>query len=248
MGLELKWTQNTADTGVLSGSVWDTGIGIKEEEIDKVFSAYEQADVRRNKGIRGTGLGLAITRQLLELMNGSIRASSEYGKGTRFSFVIPQGVFDRTPHDYNAPKSQKNSSALLVPFVAPWARVLLVDDNRVNLEVAKGLLGKYEVKIETAMGGREAVSILERDSDFDMIFMDHLMPDMDGIEATQAIRSMGNPVLETIPIVALTANAIKGMEEEFLVSGMNGFLAKPIDLAELAKVMERFIPEDKKEI
>ncbi len=248
VGLELIWEPGSAENGVLSGSVWDTGMGIRQEEIDRIFSAYEQADVKKNKGIQGTGLGLPITRELIELMNGSIRAQSVYGEGTRFSFRIPQRVFDREPYDYSRRKETEGRIRAVVPFLAPWARVLVVDDNLVNLEVAKGLLGKYKVDIVTAVSGRDALSILEKDADFDLIFMDHLMPDMDGIETTQAIRGMGNPVLERVPVVALTANALKGMEEKFIMSGMDGFLAKPIDLDELAGVMERFIPEDKKEI
>ncbi len=248
VGLDMSWVSEGPENGVLKGVVWDTGMGIKEEDIDMIFSAYEQADLKKNHGIRGTGLGLAITRELVELMNGTIWVESEYGGGTKMIFSIRQSVFDNSVYDYTKKSEHKVHTTHTVPFTAPWARVLIVDDNKVNIEVAKGLLSKYEVQMVTAAGGREALAVLELDTDFDLIFMDHLMPGMDGIETTQAIRAMGNPVLEKIPIVALSANAVKGMEESFLLSGMDSYLAKPIDLGELAKIMMRFIPDAKKAI
>ena len=246
VGLELKWKFTAPDAGVLEGVVWDTGSGIPEDEVDRIFSPYEQAEAKKNRK-KGTGLGLAITKELVELMNGSIICESEYGKGTSMKFSIPQTVFDPAPHDYSSEKTT-HTKALEVPFVAPWARVMLIDDNKVNIEVAKGLLSKYKVQMVSAVGGREALSILESDTDFDLIFMDHLMPEMDGVETAQAIRSMGNPILEKVPIVALTANAVKGVEETFIGAGMDGFLTKPIDVHELSKIMVRYIPDEKKEI
>ncbi len=249
IGLDISWTITAPEEGVMTCCVWDTGIGIREDEVDKIFSAYEQADTRRNHRIKGTGLGLAITKELVELMNGSIRVESEYEKGTRITFTLPQEVFDPTPYDYNESKEVKASKKPVVPFTAPWSRVLLVDDNQVNLEVAKALLSHYKVMMETASSGREALALLEQDTFFDLIFMDHIMPEMDGLETATAIRKSGNPVLESIPIVALTANAAaRDMEEQFILAGMNGYLQKPIDLNELAKVMVRFIPEEKKEV
>lgn len=248
VGLEVSWMPRSENSGVLTCIVWDTGAGIKEDEIDKIFSAYEQADMKKNHGIRGTGLGLAITKELIEMMDGSIRIESVYGQGTKMIFELPQGVFDERNYDYEANlKVRPRTEASGIPFTAPWARILVVDDNKVNLEVAAGLLGKYKVQVLTANSGLEAMSVLEQDTDFDIIFMDHIMPDMDGIETTGAIRGMGNPVLEKIPVVMLTANAIKGVEEQYYKAGINGFLSKPISLKELAEIMEQFIPEIKRE-
>lgn len=248
VGFEINWSYIGDDSGVFTGVVWDTGIGIKEEEIEKIFSAYEQADVKKNHGIRGTGLGLAITKQLIELMDGEIRVESVYGKGTKMIFTIPQKVFDPTNYDYDeALKGVKNIRVNRAAFTAPWARVLIVDDNRVNMEVAKGLLGRYKVKTVESYSGMEAIEILENDQDFDIVFMDHMMPDMDGIETARRVRRMGNPVLEKIPIIALTANVIKGMEQVFIDAGMNGFLSKPIDLVQLGSIMDEYIPIEKRE-
>lgn len=250
VGLELSFSKienpQGAPTGILTGVVWDTGMGIKEEEIDKIFSAYEQADVKKNHGIRGTGLGLAITKQLTELMGGSIRVESVYGRGTKMIFSIPQDIHDETPFDYEHNMDAADMQRTAVAFTAPFARVLIVDDNDVNIEVAAGLLSSYKVKIESALSGQQAIEMLSKDTDYDIIFMDHLMPGMDGIEATRAIREMGVPALELVPIIALTANAIKGVEKDFEKAGMNGYLSKPISLKELAGILEQYIPENKR--
>ncbi len=248
IGIDISWDTTAPEEGILTCCVWDTGIGIREDELHKIFSAYEQTDTRHKHRIKGTGLGLAITKQLVELMNGTIRVESEYGKGTRMVFTLPQEMFDAAPYDYNESSEAKASRKPVVPFTAPWGRVLLVDDNQVNLEVAKALLSHYKVMMETASSGREALKILEQDTFFDLIFMDHIMPEMDGLETATAIRKSGNPALDGIPIVALTANAdVQDMEEQFILAGINGYLQKPIDLNELAKIMVRFIPDEKKE-
>lgn len=246
IGMELYWDFKGPAEGSLIGIVWDTGPGIKEEELGQIFDPYVRTE-ESARDTRGTGLGLAITKQLVELMNGTISLESTYGKGTKVTVNIPQGVFDAAAYDYDSDALSKPTASTGVPFTAPWARVLIVDDNELNLSVAKSIVGKYKVGISEAYSGNEAIEILKNDSDYDIIFMDYMMPDMDGIETTQILRGSGDPVLERIPIVALTANVSDGIEEKLYMVGMNGYLTKPINLKELADVMLRFIPEIKRE-
>jgi PAS domain S-box-containing protein len=214
-------------------SVKDTGIGIKEESISRLFTAFEQLDLVRNKQIQGTGLGLAITRRLCDLMNGTIEVESEYGKGTVFTVTLPVKTGGRA----DLPEREIS----LVRFSAPEARVLLVDDIEINLEVASYLLGAFDIKPETARSGREAVEKI-KEKEYDLILMDHMMPDIDGVEATRIIRAMGD-AKAGIPIVALTANVVSGAREMFFSSGFNGFLSKPMDSNAVAEVLLRWLPE-----
>ena len=243
--LSVRWEEGEENSGTLLMAVKDTGIGIKEEDIGRIFESFSQVDIVRNKSIKGTGLGLAICKNLLNLMGGGIKAESVYGEGTTFSFYVGQKVFDNKKCEFDPEnfKRQDNAS-FVVPFSAPEARVLIVDDNRVNLEVAKGLLRQYKVNIETALSGEEALDIVYKDPDFDIIFMDHMMPKMDGIETTAHIRHRETD--KTTPIIALTANAIKGADKLFLDAGMNDYISKPINLKQLAKIMERWVPDNKK--
>ena len=337
-------------------TVEDTGIGIKEEDLAKIFQSFSQVDSKRNRNIEGTGLGLAITKQLLQLMGGDIRVESEYGKGSRFSFAIPQKIVDDTPSielpepetkavagliDNPYVKEQlaedcaalnvsyadtdseeefvkymeenkgkeifllientlfteaweefaKNNPdikiALLVDFfeskkyevanllvmkkpvyalnlasllkggdanyifseskgddfefIAPDAEVLVVDDNTVNLTIAEGLLKPLKMKIQTAVSGREALEKAKRQH-FDIIFMDHMMPEMDGIEATHLIRELDG--YADSPIIALSANAIGGIKEKFLSEGMSDFVPKPIELHTLTSKIKQWLPQE----
>lgn len=242
--LRVSWQQEENDLGRLYVSVTDTGIGIKEEDIGKLFNAFEQVDMKKNRGVEGTGLGLSISKLLVENMGGSIQVESEYGKGSTFSFDIVQKVIDASPCEYSKNRKGIERKQFVINFAAPKAKVLVVDDNKVNLRVAKGLLKKFGVVPDLVDNGQDSVEMIRKQVHYDLVFMDHMMPELDGIEATKMIRAIGTPYTDMLPVVALSANAVKGMETEFLVSGMNDFLPKPIDLAMLGKILRKWLPQD----
>ncbi|MCL2008545.1 MAG: ATP-binding protein [Treponema sp.] len=230
-------------------SVSDTGFGIKNEDLLKLFGEFVQLDSAKNRGIEGTGLGLSITKRLCAAMGGDISVESEYGKGSTFSAIIPQGIDLNEPfvaaRDAFKKREDNNyihSSDGMVSFTIPGCRLLIVDDTVTNLKVAEGLLSSYEAKIDTCVSGVRAIQLIEQE-DYDIVFMDHMMPELDGIETTTTIRALGVQV----PIIALTANAVSGMREIFLERGFNDFLPKPIEVSKLDEVLKRWIPEEKKE-
>ncbi len=336
--------------------VEDTGIGIKKEDIDKLFQSFQQVDSKRNRNIEGTGLGLAISKNLLTLMNGSIWVESEYEKGSKFSCVLPQKIVDDTPSigvkepdsaviiglisnpyvrdglcddaaklgvrdvrlmtgkeladlelpedkrvflfvehpmfsdrveswvsahpdatvvllidfdetaDYDLPnvlvvkkplyalniamilngeemKLSDQDEGSEFDFIAPSAKVLIVDDNAVNLTVAEGLLEPLKMQVDTAPGGKEAIDRISAEH-YDIVFMDHMMPEIDGVEATHIIRRL-HPEYDDVPIIALTANAVEGTKEMFCREGMNDFVAKPIELRMLVAKVRQWLPIEK---
>lgn len=243
--LKASWKSESIDTGRLIFSVIDTGIGIRPEHMSKLFDAFEQVDMKKNRGIEGTGLGLSISKLLVERMGGQIQVESEYGKGSCFTFDIVQQVIDATPCEYSKNKKKTKVKQFKLTFTAPDARVLVVDDNQVNLRVASGLLKKFDIVPDLVDNGKDCVEMIRREAKYDLIFMDHMMPEPDGIEATGLIRAIGTPYTDKLPIIALSANAVHGMEEEFIKGGMNGFLAKPIALEMLAETLEKWLPMDK---
>lgn len=243
--LKVSWKSETIDTGRLIFSVIDTGIGIRPEHMSKLFDAFEQVDMKKNRGIEGTGLGLSISKLLVQRMGGQIQVESEYGKGSCFTFDIVQKVVDATPCEYSKNKKKTKVKQFKLTFTAPDARVLVVDDNKVNLRVASGLLKKFDIVPDLVDNGKDCVEMIRREAKYDLIFMDHMMPEPDGIEATGLIRAIGTPYTDKLPIIALSANAVYGMEEEFLKGGMNGFLPKPIALEMLAETLEKWLPMDK---
>lgn len=339
-------------------SVADTGIGITEENIEKLFTSFRQVDTKKNRSVEGTGLGLAISKQLITQMGGFISVKSEYGSGSEFRFVIPLKVKDERPfitikepenihaagcfgpdeqsgkyeelfcemcgklhidfctfggtealrqadlkkithafvgkeeylrdEEYFAEIAQKvsvfviqdrtdavnlpnrikciykpfysipiasalnNENMVLnlnerrgadIRFTAPKARILIVDDNAINLKVAAGLMRPYNMQILTAESGPAAIKML-RSKDFDIVFMDHMMPEMDGVEATGIIRNTEGEYYKKLPIIALTANAVNGAREMFMRSGFNDFLAKPIELSALDRVLRNYLPKE----
>ncbi|MDE6596299.1 MAG: PocR ligand-binding domain-containing protein, partial [Oscillospiraceae bacterium] len=339
------------DTAVMKAEISDTGIGIKKEDMHKLFNSFQQVDSKRNRNIEGTGLGLAISRQLLSLMGGTISVESEYEQGTTFYFEVPQKIVDATPivpklekpvktavlvgNEYvkrqlgidlkwlgaeyidlsvnNSNKDMKidylivekvfftntirdflskypdmqclvladydSIDAIDIPnvrviskpvyslslynamgiqeisfeggisegdsftFVAPDAHILIVDDNSVNLTVAKGLLEPLNMNIDVASSAAEAIEKIHYIK-YDLIFMDHMMPEVDGVEATHIIRRLV-PSYEDVPIIALTANAIGGAREMFLREGMNDFIAKPIDVKDTVSKLRKWLPKEK---
>ena len=355
--LSLKKKQLTTNKIVLCVSVKDTGIGIKKEDIGKLFNSFEQVDSKRNRKIEGTGLGLAIVNNLVRQMNGTIDVKSEYGKGSAFSFEIPQDVVQDTKsvkpladcptvlgyveNPYAKKQLEKDMTLLGAQYMAvtqellysivnqgeidfvfaeetlvtkelvdtinhvaqtnpiklvvieafdsnrytaddnlivmhkpiciynlsvvlqnmsmeterldvkddevnfelPGVRVLVVDDNEVNLTVAAGLLEPFHMELDTATSGMKAVKMVA-EKQYDIIFMDHMMPEVDGIETTHMIRDLSDAYKE-VPIIALTANAVAGSREMYLKEGLNDFVPKPIELGVLIETLKKWIPEDK---
>ncbi len=237
-----------ARSGVLLASVRDTGTGIKEDEINLIFESFRYADNARNKSTRGVGLGLTICRDLLHMMKGEITCKSNYGEGSVFEITVPIDVFDEKQAEFDEGSAENRPEEVFhLPFICPRAKILIVDDNKVNLDVAKGLIGQYHPQITTAMSGDEALNIYFSEHDFDIIFMDHMMPKMDGIECVNHLRRLNVDGAADVPVVALTANAVKGARKFFLSSGMDDYISKPIKLTTLAEVMSRWIPDKYKE-
>lgn len=361
----LKITKNRHDYGInLNVSVSDTGIGITAENLEKLFTSFQQVDTRKNRSVEGTGLGLAICKNLISKMGGFVNVSSVYGEGSEFRFVIPLKISDPAPfisiqnakankvaicvdmkkykytriakeyiklvhelsekfgteirlyddierlrkeyweeqytHCFTAKDEYlsykevfqeiaKKSKVFVIQdrnraislsggvkciykpfyamsvaaalnnekyilnlgerkatarFIAPEARVLIVDDNVTNLKVAEGLMRPYKMKISTAISGTEALHLLQK-KEYDIVFMDHMMPELDGVETTGLIRETEGEYYKKLPIVALTANAVNGAREMFLASGFNDFIAKPIELSFLDRVLRAWLPEEK---
>ena len=363
--VSLKVTQSRHDYGInLNVTVRDTGIGITEENLEKLFTSFQQVDTRKNRSVEGTGLGLAISKSLVTKMGGFINVSSNYGEGSVFKFVIPLKVSDPEPFIYVKDTSKVNIAVYInmkkyshwriesgyrkminelaekfhvrfklfeelsdlkqamseeefthcfiakeeykadreffnkladdmevlviqdridaiglpgnikciykpfyalsvaavlnneriifnlnhrnnsiMRFTAPDAKVLIVDDNVTNLKVAEGLMRPYNMRIVTVMSGMNAIEAL-RTQDYDLVFMDHMMPEMDGVEATKLIRQMDGEYYKSLPIVALTANAVNGVKEMFLREGFNDFIAKPIELSILDRALKNWLPEE----
>ncbi|MCM1122953.1 MAG: ATP-binding protein [Eubacterium sp.] len=240
--------------------VTDTGIGMTEQQLEDQFTKFKQADSDSGRARGGSGLGLAISKRLAEWMQGTLHAESEPGKGSEFLFTVRQYVVDSRPcietepQIVQQPAYQKEDEGLhsenskkegrQTTFTAPNTRILLVDDNKVNLKVAEGLLRPYKMCVEMADSGKQAVEMVQKRI-YDLVFMDHMMPQMDGVEATKIIRSLDGERFQTMPIIALSANAVRGARELFLEAGMNDFVAKPIEVQTMDSTLRRWLPEDK---
>lgn len=238
--------QKNTDKVMLYYEVADTGIGIRKEDQKILFDAFQRVEMDRNRYVEGTGLGLTISQNLVNMMGGVIEVESEYGKGSRFFFTIEQTIIDPTPVsavNYNGQKDNVTEKEAECLFIAPEAHILLVDDNELNLVVAKELLKPLRMQIDTAENGLQAVKMV-RGSQYDLVLMDHMMPVMDGIEAAKAIRALPEDKYQKLPIIALTANAMVDARKEFLNAGMNGFVAKPIDFARICNQLKLWLPKD----
>ncbi len=223
------------ENGHLFFEVADSGIGMKQEDLPVIFEAFRQLPQEKNRHIQGTGLGLTITKKLIGLMNGEITVQSVYGRGSCFAVRIPAPAGDGSALGKNRDRSQN--------FRISTAKILVVDDNEINLNVAEGLLSRYAITADAAASGREALRKI-RNNDYDIVFMDHMMPEMDGVEAVRKIREMGGRYKD-LAVVALTANAVAGTKDFLLEKGMNDFLSKPIDRNALGEVLLKWIPADK---
>ncbi|MCL1927788.1 MAG: ATP-binding protein [Treponema sp.] len=248
-------SQREGDNVWMSIYVSDTGIGIKQEDMVKLFTDYNQVDTHANRTIEGTGLGLSITKKLVELMDGEISVESEYGKGTTFRVRIRVGfVNDATigketvENLCNFRYSDKRKRSKLVRSDLSYARVLLVDDFPTNLDVAAGMLRKYKMHVDCMDNGQSAVDLVaEGEPVYDAVFMDHMMPGMDGVEATALIRAIGTKYAQNVPIIALTANAVAGNEQMFLDSGFSAYLSKPINVMVLDSIVQRWVRDKSRE-
>ena len=228
-------------------AVEDTGIGIKAEDQAKLFNAFERVDERRNRSIEGTGLGLSITKSLLSLMKSRLEVESAYGKGSVFSFTLVQGISRDEPVGSLEERWNRVSAGhrqYRPKFTAQDARILVVDDTRMNLDVIKNLLKKTKLTIDTAESGTEALTMVCK-VPYDMIFLDHRMPNMDGIECLQRMKVLPGNLSREVPVISLTANAVSGAREEYLRAGFSDYLTKPVDHIKLEDMLLRYLPESK---
>ncbi len=225
--------------------VTDTGMGIREEDMDKLFTSFRRLEERRNAHIQGTGLGLNITRQLLILMGSDIQVESKYGQGSTFSFTIKQKIISEDPigHIKKARIKKTERTRYTPKLKAPTAKILVVDDNALNLEVIKGLLKVTEINIETVRSGEACLNKIAK-THYDLIFLDHMMPEMDGVETLEKIKKIDHKCKDT-PVIVLTANAIEGMKDKYLEAGFTDYLSKPVSGAELEAMLEKYLPEDR---
>ena len=239
--------ENAADKVMLTVAIKDTGIGIKPEDMERLFSKFERIEEKRNRHIEGTGLGMAITKMLLDKMDTHLDVTSVYGEGSTFSFCIEQKVVKWEPlGEYEASYAAmlQSHKKYREKFTAPEAQVLLADDNEMNLVVFKSLLKQTKVHIDTAKDGMEAVQAALTKK-YDLIFLDHMMPNKDGIEALKELREHPEGPNINTTVIALTANAISGAREQYIAAGFSDYLAKPVKAEELEKSLIYYLPADK---
>lgn len=230
------------ENAVIHYSVKDTGIGIRKEDIGRIYDAFYRIDVERNKNIEGTGLGMNIVNQLLKLMGSELKIESEYEKGSEFSFDLVQKIVDEKPlGDFRGNLEKIKEAKAGLKYTAPDARVLIVDDNKMNRMVFKGLIKQTKIQVDEAENGLECLGILEKQS-YDLIFLDHMMPEMDGVETLAAIKE--KQLCDGVPIVMLTANAIVGDKEKYLSLGFDDFLSKPIVPEILDEMITKYISDE----
>ncbi len=242
--LSIRCEHTDKENANLYVKVQDTGIGMKKEDMKNLFNQFQRLDEKRNRHIEGTGLGMSIVVSLLEQMNSKLEVDSVYGQGSTFSFVLPQKVIDDTPiKDFEAAKQIQLRKKVCKPLVhAPNAHILGVDDNRVNLTILKGLLKQTNVQFDYVLSGKDCLKKIA-DTHYDLIFLDHLMPEMDGIETIDHIRKMGAE-FENLPVIALTANVVSGAKERYMNAGFSDFLEKPIVPKKLEETLITYLPKN----
>ena len=244
--LHVSWKELPKDSIEIYVIVKDTGIGIRDEDIPKLFHAFQRMDSTVRSKEDRTGLGLAITQRLIEMMGGKLEVQSVYGKGSAFSFRIVQKIVDREPlgdFEKQYRDSLRSIEDYHEKFIAPMGRILIVDDNAMNLAVAQGLLKGTRLQIDVASSGEECLELIKRKT-YHLICMDHMMPVMDGVQTLHAIRELeGNPSRD-IPIIALTANAVAGARELYLKEGFQDYLTKPIDADKFENMLIEYLPSN----
>ena len=224
-------------------AVQDTGIGIRPEDMGKLFDSFTRLEENRNRNIEGTGLGLNLTKKLVDMMGGEIFAESVYGKGSCFTAKIPQTIMSTDPiGDFNqrCQKLLHTSDKQDRSFVAKDAKILVVDDVKMNLKVMQGLLKKTGVQIDTAESGMACLENICK-KQYDLIFLDHMMPELDGIETLQRMKQMPDHLNQDTPVIMLTANATRGAKEEYMQLGFTDYLTKPVKEDELVDMLAKYL-------
>ncbi|MCR5098717.1 MAG: response regulator [Lachnospiraceae bacterium] len=245
--LDLGFKKHSEDEILLTCSVADTGIGIKEEDMDKLFKRFERIEESRNRTIEGTGLGMNIVQQLLALMDSELQVESKYGEGSTFSFEVKQKVVswdEMGDFMESYRRSLENADHDEQSFIAPEAQILVTDDTPMNLTVICGLLKPTQIQVDTAQSGFETLDMV-REKKYDLIFLDHRMPEMDGMETLKRMRELDDSKNGDTPVISLTANAISGARETYLTAGFTDYLSKPIDSARLQKLLLNYLPGEK---
>lgn len=234
------------DKFFLRFAIKDTGIGIRKENMDKLFGSFERLELSKNRYIQGTGLGLNIAKQLVTSMGGTIEVQSEHGSGSCFTIEIPQQIVDDTPlSEKNViPEEPKAPSEEKKRLYAPDAKVLVVDDNKMNLKVMQALMKNTAIQLDMAGGGNECLQ-MTKDKKYDLILMDHMMPEPDGIQTLHMLRENKDNVNCDTKVIVLTANAIEGMREEYLKEGFEDYLSKPVEVLRLEEMLEKYLPVEK---
>lgn len=238
---------DTEETAIIKIKVSDTGIGIREEDISKLSTAFERIDEKRNRTIEGTGLGINIVNSLLQMMDSKLVVQSEYGKGSVFSFDIEQKIVSAEPiGDFvkTYKEAIKNTADYEESFHAPEGKILVVDDTRTNLTVIVGLLKQTQIQVDTATSGMEAIEMVKK-TKYDMIFLDHRMPEMDGIQTFHAMQEMSDNLNLETPVISLTANAISGSREMYYREGFSNYMSKPVDPGKLEEMILLYLPKEK---
>ena len=242
MGYE--WVEK--DKILLKIEVEDTGVGIRKSDMDKLFLNFTRVDEQKNRSIEGTGLGLSLTKNLVELMGGKIHVTSEYGKGSVFSAVIPQQVVNAEPLGGFAQKYQQfvhTAETNLHTLLAPEAKILVVDDVEMNIKVAQSYLKQTGARVDTAYSGAECLRMIGKER-YDIIFLDHMMPEMDGIDTLKAMKQSRTHLNVETPVIVLTANVIAGAREKYLEEGFSDYLSKPIHEEQLMEILCKYLPKE----
>ena len=230
------------DTAKLIVSVTDSGIGIRKEDLQRLFTSFQQLDSHKSHAREGTGLGLAICRELVSLMGGEITVESTYGVGSKFTFTLIQRISNKKE---NAVFSKIGTQESKEKIKVNNAKVLIVDDNAVNLKVAQGLLKTFNLTVDTCKSGRECLELMKKNRDYDLVFLDHMMPELDGIETLNLIRADSDEYMKKVPVVALTANVMSGVRDMFISEGFNDYVPKPIDMVWVNSILRKYIPIEK---
>ena len=230
---------------LLRFEVEDTGIGIKEEDLPKLSAEFERIEEDRNRNIEGTGLGMSITIQLLELLGSRLHVESAYGKGSKFYFELGKKIMDETPVGNFEARVRRMAQDYhyTAKLYAPEAKILVVDDNAMNRKVLRNLLKGTQIQVTEAESGEQCLEFVQENR-YDLIFLDHMMPGMDGVEALHRIKELSGHPCQDTPIVALTANAVSGAKEKYLSEGFDDFLSKPVAPEKLERMIQKMLPEE----
>ncbi len=243
--LTLKRVSDDDSGFTLYVAVRDTGIGIRESEMDKLYSAFDRLDMEKTRSIEGSGLGLTITRKMLSLMGSDIRVESEYGKGSLFYFNLHQKISDNTPiGPYEPGKDAVTARRKTATFTAKDARILIVDDTPMNLQVLCGLLKGNAMTVDTADGGMKCLKLFEK-NDYDVVYLDHRMPEPDGVETLRLMREQFPEKAARTPVICLTANAFSSAKKQVLDAGFTDYLSKPVTLTQLEETLLKYLPPEK---